>query len=484
MRPRLPLVAAWVVWTALAGCGASALRPEAGAAQAPDGRAAPAPGAADSASPEPADGPTDVRAERAASLDDAPPAVGDAGSEDAARPAALDAGTVDGARRDDGSDDGGLPIVVAPHAYRALALAVGLSHTCVLLEDHRIKCWGDGGSGQLGYGDSRSRGNPSDMGDALPTVDLGAGRTARAISAGRYNTCAILDDGSAKCWGNGGINGHPETLGDEPGEMGDALPAMPVPAGRTVARVAAGVSWASAILDDGSAITWQGGTTTTFPPATSPVEQLVHGSETSGTIVLFENGQDGVLNPWGLSARGFGFGEPASFVAGARAGQCDVLASGRAVCSSDNPYSRWNDATMATRIAAGLGFSCLLTKDGRVRCRGGPELGGCEPAFPQNTYWCEGSAAADNSFEVQLGQPAVDVQAGDYFACALLADGGVRCWGGSDVCVPYTRDGVSGYDCLEPATPFSALGGGVALVTVANQTRYGPWRAVDLGTRR
>ena len=32
-------------------------------------------------------------------------------------------------------------------------------------------------------------------------LDLGSGRTAKAICAGRSHSCAILDDGTVKCWG-------------------------------------------------------------------------------------------------------------------------------------------------------------------------------------------------------------------------------------------------------------------------------------------
>jgi len=68
------------------------------------------------------------------------------------------------------------------------------------------------------------------MGDNLPTVDLGAGRTARAISAGDSHTCAVLDNTSVKCWGkneSGQLGlGDDSTRGDVSGEMGDNLPVI------------------------------------------------------------------------------------------------------------------------------------------------------------------------------------------------------------------------------------------------------------------
>ena len=157
---------------------------------------------------------------------------------------------------DSASDDGPVTVVVR-RPVRAIALTAGLSHVCAVLEDHTLKCWGDGGSGQLGYGDMRLRGvSAAEMGDALPTVDVGTGRTVREVSGGRYNTCALLDDGSLKCWGNGGLVGQAHSYGSGPGQMGDNLPPPSVPAGRQIARFSAGISFAMAALDDGSVVTW------------------------------------------------------------------------------------------------------------------------------------------------------------------------------------------------------------------------------------
>ena len=84
----------------------------------------------------------------------------------------------------------------------AKAIVTGNSHTCAILDNSSIKCWGLNDSGQLGQGDTDSRGDePDQMGDFLPSIDLGSGKTARAISAGDSHTCAILDNSSIKCWG-------------------------------------------------------------------------------------------------------------------------------------------------------------------------------------------------------------------------------------------------------------------------------------------
>lgn len=110
-------------------------------------------------------------------------------------------------------------------------VAAGGAHTCALHDNGTVRCWGDNRFGQLGQGDTKSRGgNPGEMGDALPPIDLGTGRTATAIAAGQSRTCALLDDHSVKCWGDnadGALGlGDAVNRGDGPGQMGDDLPAI------------------------------------------------------------------------------------------------------------------------------------------------------------------------------------------------------------------------------------------------------------------
>jgi alpha-tubulin suppressor-like RCC1 family protein len=115
----------------------------------------------------------------------------------------------------------------------ANAIAAGDQHNCVILDNSSIKCWGANASGQLGLGDANNRGDlddvgVSEMGDTLPIVDLGTGRTARGIIAGDNQTCAIMDNASIKCWGanaSGQLGiGDTNNRGDGSNPMGDTLP--------------------------------------------------------------------------------------------------------------------------------------------------------------------------------------------------------------------------------------------------------------------
>eukprot|EP00971_Amphidinium_carterae_P147879 2931203-Amphidinium_carterae.1 len=76
---------------------------------------------------------------------------------------------------------------------------------CACLTSGVLKCWGANDGGQLGCGDTAPRGDePLEMGDLLPAVDLGAGRTCVDVVAGpAYHVCALLDNNDVKCWGVG-----------------------------------------------------------------------------------------------------------------------------------------------------------------------------------------------------------------------------------------------------------------------------------------
>ena len=109
--------------------------------------------------------------------------------------------------------------------------ATGDAHTCIMTQTGAIKCWGKNDSGQLGQENTSNLGDESnEMGDSLLSIDLGTGKTARAITAGDSHTCAVLDNASLKCWGKNDSGqlglGNTSNRGDGSGEMGDNLPAI------------------------------------------------------------------------------------------------------------------------------------------------------------------------------------------------------------------------------------------------------------------
>ena len=97
------------------------------------------------------------------------------------------------------------------------------------LDLERLKCWGANDFGQLGLGDTNNRGDePGEMGGLLPYVGVGTGRTVEEMGLGQAHSCSLLDNQRVKCWGgnNHGQLGLGDTnnRGDQAGEMGDNLP--------------------------------------------------------------------------------------------------------------------------------------------------------------------------------------------------------------------------------------------------------------------
>ena len=95
-------------------------------------------------------------------------------------------------------------------------------------------------------GTTQSLGNDAnEMGDRLPAVDLGTGAVARQLSSGEGHTCAVLGDGSVKCWGLNSTGqlglGDKTARGDALGEMGELLPVVELGLDLTAREVAAGI---------------------------------------------------------------------------------------------------------------------------------------------------------------------------------------------------------------------------------------------------
>ncbi|CAM9868667.1 unnamed protein product, partial [Choristocarpus tenellus] len=156
-----------------------------------------------------------------------------------------------------------LPQVDLGTDLSVVEMTVGDAHNCAILSDMSLKCWGKNGNGRLGLGDKVSRGlEEFDMGDNLPAVDLGTNMTASMVAAGTAHTCALLETGEVKCWGksaNGwGQLGQEDqwARGNREGTMGDDLEVVNLGAGVLATAVAVGSQHSCALLQHGGVKCW------------------------------------------------------------------------------------------------------------------------------------------------------------------------------------------------------------------------------------
>ena len=139
-------------------------------------------------------------------------------------------------------------------------VACGFQFSCVLLVNGGIVCWGVNTYGQLGTGSTTPLGKISAEMNALGPISLPTGAVPVKISAGRSHACALLQSGSIVCWGMGS-NGQLGTgsvshVGDGPGEMGNALQSVRLPTDRKAVDLMCMGYASCAILNDGRAACW------------------------------------------------------------------------------------------------------------------------------------------------------------------------------------------------------------------------------------
>lgn len=77
------------------------------------------------------------------------------------------------------------------------AISTGGYHTCAVLDNNTIKCWGKDMQGQLGNGTMDS--NPHSYPIQVPSFT-----DVKSISTGMNHTCAVKNNNTAYCWGVGG----------------------------------------------------------------------------------------------------------------------------------------------------------------------------------------------------------------------------------------------------------------------------------------
>lgn len=306
----------------------------------------------------------------------------------------------DGQVGDGGDESGRRAAVVLPEIGRTLDIAAGRFRTCAATAAGAVACWGSDGFGAArganGFGAVRE-----------PALVEGLTGVTR-VAVGEYHSCALLGDGSARCWGR---NVHGELGDGSPVESRAPVAVLGVEAATDISawgprscvvmggRVHCWGQGAYRIANDGSS-----GHIERPPPTTE--ELAVAAVPGLDRVVDVEVGPhhacairaDGSLHCWGADQCGQSSARPPGADASAPvtvAGLSDIVA-----------------------VALGNGHTCALRSDRSVWCWGcGAGVRG------------DGAAGSVRDPRPIEGLLADAIASGPGHVCAATTDGGATCWG-------------------------------------------------------
>ena len=105
----------------------------------------------------------------------------------------------------DGTTDSSSVPVAVSGITNAIAVAAGYKHTCALLQNGTVQCWGDNSYGELGDGNAvltSERGGASTSHSSVPVTVVGINTAVAVTASDGYHSCAVLQDGTVRCWGD------------------------------------------------------------------------------------------------------------------------------------------------------------------------------------------------------------------------------------------------------------------------------------------
>jgi alpha-tubulin suppressor-like RCC1 family protein len=321
----------------------------------------------------------------------------------------------------DGSRESRLfPVTVSAPLGKAAAVAAGYEHSCAVLTDGRLTCWGFRGYGpgawHLGDGVDSTQPRP------VSAMSGGAPLSVGAVASGNTFTCAIVG-GGVRCWGFGGYG----ALGGGGSQPNSAVPV-------TVSHAGAPLSGIVEIAAGGLA----GGTPYTHACA----------RKDEGTVYCWGNNEYGQLGTG--TEDGYPvvvpLGGPATALAVGALHSCAALADGTAKCWGYNQFGELGIGSKVTTptptlvqglagvevtgLAAGANHTCARVTTaagvGAVRCWGSngagqignPGIGSGGSTTPVQTSGLDG-----------IANPVASISAGDNHTCAVLLSGKAMCWG-------------------------------------------------------
>ena len=282
------------------------------------------------------------------------------------------------------------PVTVSGLSTGITAIAAGYSHSCAVLNTGTAKCWGLNSSGQLGDNSTTQR---------LTPVDVSGLSGVSAMTAAQNNTCALLRTGAVKCWGSGGRNGDGTNT-----QRSTPVDVSGLSSG--VIAIASGWNHTCAVLNTGDVRCWGdagaqsgnggGGTTPTNVSGLGAGAIAIAAAEKNTCVIL----TTGAVRCWGENA----FGGTGAAPSGALS----------------NPQSVTGIST-AVALSGGSETFCALLSSGTVKCWGYNGMG----AFG------DGTTTSSHIPVTVPGISAVAIETGWHHSCALLKSGSAKCWGGN-----------------------------------------------------
>jgi alpha-tubulin suppressor-like RCC1 family protein len=284
-----------------------------------------------------------------------------------------------------------------PGSRRVRALSAGEGYSLALLDNGDVMAWG----GVLAY----VGGNGKPRQKLVPpyTIDTGCANAVE-VSAGRYHGCARFDSGDIRCWGRNDT-GQLGVTGIE--RQVEPTPPVALGPGRSAVALFAGWQLTCALLDDSQlrcfgADVGDGQSRSQLIPFGPGRTAKTLGPGESHLCAILDDGQ---LRCWGTNEDGqLGLGDTAPRL---RPEAAVAFGPGRT----------------AVEVDAGYHFTCARLDDGTVTCWG-RNLDGQVGVGDIVTH-------LGPTTPVPLGAAALEVALGFDFACARLADGLVKCWGGN-----------------------------------------------------
>ena len=268
----------------------------------------------------------------------------------------------------------------------------GLFHTCAILEDDTLRCWGKNDFGQVGVGGITDQGTPQ-------SISFGGEKT-KGMAIGRNYTCAVLANGSLRCWGD-----------NEHGQLGiGGVSPSTVTLAKKATSVQSGDGHSCTILEDKTLWCW--------------------GKNDFGQV-----GVGGSLTFYDLPQKVSRLGTKVTSVTVGQERTCAILDDDTLWCWGKNNEGQvgvgnTSNVTTPTQVSLGgavdsvkLGglHTCALLADESLKCWGDNDEGqvGVGDTTDYNT-------PQSISFS---GTNVNDISLGSNHTCALLKDEKLWCWG-------------------------------------------------------